>query len=149
MKRTAQLIAAACLGGWLCACSPPEAEPEPDADAAVQVGEAQTLQRTLPPPGETPRYVGVWATSSEGCVEPAWRFEERGVSTRGEVSCEFSEVTLTPTGYNIAATCHAQAPPELHTIQLSFAESARAMMLSGGPWSAPTSLVYCGPLTNP
>ena len=41
------------------------------------------------------------------------------------------------------ATGHAQAPPEQHNIQISFAESARAMMLTGGPWDPAPSLVYC------
>lgn len=141
-------IAAAAISFALIACADP-AEPPPDPEAAEQVGEAAPLPGTLPPPNETtPRYVGLWAANAEGCAEPAWRFEERRVSTRGEVSCEFNTVTLTDRGYDIAATCHAQAPPEQHQIQLSFAESARAMMVSGGPWSQGIGLVYCSPLTN-
>jgi len=132
------------------ACSPPEAEPPPDPDAAVQLGEPQPLPSTLPAPSaDTPRYVGLWATTAEGCAEPAWRFEANRISTRGEVSCEFQNVAMTNTGYEIAASCTAEAPPAPYTINLSFAESARAMMISGGPWSAGTSLVYCRPLTNP
>lgn len=143
MKSLRALIATASL----VACSPPPAEPPPDPEAARQVGEAEKLPSTLPPPSETtPRYVGLWATTAEGCADPAWRWEANRVTTQGEVSCAFNDVTLTPTGYTIAATCHAQAPPEQHNIQLSFAESARAMMIAGGPWSAPTSLVFCAPL---
>jgi hypothetical protein len=126
-----------------------QAEPPPDPEAAAQVGAAQPLPRALPPPSETtPRFVGLWATSAEGCAEPAWRFEAARVSTRGEVSCAFDNVALTPMGYEIAASCTAEAPPAPYTINLSFAESARAMMLSGGPWAA-TSLVYCAPLSPP
>jgi hypothetical protein len=110
------------------------------------VGEAEALPRVLPPPSETPpRYVGLWATSAQGCSDPAWRFEARQITTRGEVSCAFQDVALTDTGYEIAASCTAEAPPAPYTIRLSFAESARAMMISGGPWS-PVSLVYCGAL---
>lgn len=147
MKRT--LFAAAALL-MTAACSdsePPVLEPEPDPGAAEQVGEAQTLPRTLPPPGDQPRYVGLWAASAEGCGEPAWRFEQQRVTTRGEVSCEFAEVAVTPTGYTLESTCYAEAPPAPYSIQISFAESARAMMVSGAPWAA-TSLVYCGPLTG-
>jgi hypothetical protein len=132
----------------MAACADP-VEPPPDPEAAATVGEAQPLPSTLPAPSETtPRYVGLWATSAEGCAEPAWRFEERRITTRGEVSCEFQNVTVTDRGYDIQAQCIAQAPPETHAIQLSFAESARAMMISGGPWQAGTSLVYCGALTT-
>lgn len=132
----------------LLACSKP-AEPEPDPRAAAQVGEAQTLPHQLPTPtATTPRYVGMWAASAEGCANPAWRFEPNSVSTEGEVSCAFQSVALTPAGYEIAATCTAEGPPTPHTISLSFAESARAMMISGAPWAA-TSLVYCGALTQP
>jgi hypothetical protein len=142
-----RIIAAAIIVAYLVSCSPPEAEPPPDPDAAEQVGEAEPLPQVLPPPSETtPRYVGRWAAASLGCEQPAWRFEERRVSTAGEVSCEFNDVQITPTGYTIQAACIAQAPPTQETIQLSFAESARAMMVSGGPWSEPIGLMYCGPI---
>ena len=139
---------AAALSAAAIACTE-QAEPPPDPEAAAEVGQARDLPRALPPPSETtPRYVGLWAASAQGCAEPAWRFERERVSTRGEVSCEFQNVALTDAGYEIAATCTAEAPPAPYTINLSFAESARAMMISGAPWSA-VSLVYCGPLTAP
>ncbi|MBN8607909.1 MAG: hypothetical protein J0L81_13415 [Caulobacterales bacterium] len=137
---------AATLSFALISCADP-AEPEPDREAAAQVGEAQRLPEGLPPPSaDAPRYVGLWATTAEGCANPAWRFEAERISTQGEVSCTFDSVQVVPTGYEIAATCTAQAPPERHTIRLSFAESARAMMVAGGPWSPAPSLVYCGGL---
>ena len=141
--------AAAAISIALIACAEPS-DPEPDPEAAAQIGEAEPLPSTLPPPSETtPRYVGLWATTAEGCSEPAWRFEEQRISTRGEVSCEFQNVSLTDSGYEIRAQCTAQAPPEAHTIHLSFAESARAMMISGGPWQSGTALVYCSALPTP
>lgn len=141
--------AAAAISVALIACADP-AEPEPDPEAAAQIGEAEPLPHTLPPPSEaTPRYVGLWATTAEGCSEPAWRFEERRITTRGEVSCEFQNVAMTDNGYEIQAQCTAQAPPEAHTINLSFAESARAMMISGGPWQSGTALVHCSALPTP
>lgn len=141
----ARLFAAA-LAATLIACADP-AEPEPDSDAAAQVGEAQSLPTRLPAPSaDAPRYVGLWATTVNGCADPAWRFEADRISTQGEVSCTLDNVQMVATGYEIAATCTAQAPPEPHTIRLSFAESARAMMVVGGPWSPAPSLVYCGGL---
>lgn len=129
----------------LIACTE-SAEPPPDPEAAAQVGEAEPLPSTLPPPSEeAPRYVGLWATTAEGCTNPAWRFRRDGVSTLGEVSCSFEQVSNTNSGYEIAATCHAEGTTTQHNMQVSFAESARAMMISDGPWSGATSLVYCGP----
>ncbi len=138
--------AAAAISIAMIACTEP-AEPPPDPEAAAQVGEAEALPHTLPPPNETtPRYVGLWATTVDGCENPAWRFRPRHVSTQGEVSCDFTDIQLTNNGYAIAATCHAEGATTTHNMQFSFAESARAMMISEGPWSGPTSLVYCGPL---
>jgi hypothetical protein len=140
-------VAAASLA--MIACTDP-AEPPPDPEAAAQVGDAQPLPSTLPPPSETtPRYVGLWAATAEGCSEPSWRFESNRVTTRGEVACEFQNVAMTERGYDIQATCTAQAPPEPHNIQLSFAETARAMMISGGPWQSGTALVHCSALPAP
>lgn len=145
VRRTAG--AGVCFG--IVACADP-AEPPPDPDAAAEVGEVEPLPHTLPPRGAaTPRYVGLWAATAEGCSEPAWRFEERRIITRGEVSCEFQNVTLTDRGYDIRAECTAQAPPEPHNIQLTFAESARAMMITGGPWQSGTALVFCAALSPP
>lgn len=119
----------------------------PDPDAAAVVGDAVPLPQMLPPPSQnTPRYVGLWATSAEGCANPAWRFEEREITTQGEVSCAFETVTLSDRGYDISAQCTAEAPPAPYELQLSFAESARAMMVAGGPWQPSVSLVYCSPL---
>ncbi|MEQ1493995.1 MAG: hypothetical protein ABL932_25980, partial [Terricaulis sp.] len=99
--------AAFCLA--LIACSQP-AEPEPDAGAAAQVGDAEPIPSRLPPPSSTtPRYVGLWATTAEGCSDPAWRFEATRVSTQGEVSCEFQTVAMTDRGYDIQAQCSAEA----------------------------------------
>jgi hypothetical protein len=142
-------IAAAASSIAVIACTDP-AEPEPDPDAAAQVGEVRDIPSSLPPPSETtPRYVGMWATAAEGCAEPAWRFEPTRVSTQGEVSCEFQNVAMTDRGYDIQAQCTAEAPPAPYNIQLSFAESARAMMISGGPWQSGTALVFCTALPPP
>ncbi|MDZ4691106.1 hypothetical protein [Terricaulis sp.] len=144
--RLVRLIAVGACAVSMLACTE-AVDPPPDPEAAAQIGEAQPLPDTLPPPSASqPRYVGLWATSAEGCAEPAWRFQERQITTLGEVACSFNDVRQTNTGYEIAATCTAEGPPTPHTINLSFAESARAMMISGGPWQQGTSLVYCAPL---
>ena len=131
----------------LAACTPAP-EPQPDPEAAKQVGEAQPLPNTLPAPSEaTPRYVGRWAVAQDDCRDPPWIFEAQQMHTTGEVGCGFDNVSMTSTGYTIAATCHAEGEDSHHTLQIAFAESARAMLLTGGPWMGESrGLVYCGPL---
>lgn len=134
------------LAACLVACGP-TAEPQPDPDAAVQLGEPEPLPRTLPPPGAEPRFVGLWAASQDMCADPAWRFRPDGVSTQGEVSCSFEQISDIPGGYTVQATCHAEGETTQHQMQITFAESARAMMIADGPWSPAPGLVYCGALS--
>lgn len=155
MKLASLLALALAAGAIACTelastTAPQTAESPPDPAAASQVGPAHVLPGTLPPPSAAhPRFVGLWATTVEGCSAPAWRFDADHVSTQGEVSCSFRSVRQTPAGYDIDASCTAEAPPRDYRIQIGFAESARAMMLSGGPWDSGAGLVYCGPLPNP
>ena len=112
---------------------------EPVAPAVSPPGAA------LPPPSAEPRYAGLWAVDAQACADPAWRFEARRLSTKGEVSCDFDAVRRTAAGYEIDATCVAQAPPQKHRLTLTFAESAKAMLVDGGPFGAPVGLIWCGP----
>ncbi|MEJ0060682.1 MAG: hypothetical protein WDM79_14395 [Terricaulis sp.] len=126
----------------LAACNPSA----PDPDAAAKLGAPESLERALPPEGAQ-RYVGMWATAQDDCPSAPWEFRADGLSTQGEVSCRFNIVNETETGYAIDATCTAEGPPAPYQIQLAFAESAHAMLLTGGPWMGEsTGLVYCGPL---
>lgn len=145
--RLSNLIArgvAAAISVALIACTDPA--PEPDPEAAAEIGPSETLPPLPPPSVDNPRFVGLWATTQQGCEAPAWRFSADGVSTLGEVSCDFSTLTQTAVGYDVAATCHAEGETTTHNMQFSFAESARAMMIAGGPWQPSASLVYCDAL---
>jgi hypothetical protein len=143
----------------LIACSQPPATtgsnngatapPAIDTTAQAPSAPEQTLPNTLPAPSAAhPRFVGLWAVTAAQCSDAPWRFEAAHVATKGEVSCTFQSVQQTQTGYDINARCIAEAPAQTYRIQVSFAESARAMMLSGGPWND-VALVYCGPLDRP
>lgn len=141
MFRTAAL---ALLGLALSACGEPE---QPDPEAAAQMGEAKEIPRALPHADAPARYVGRWATAQENCDRYDWYFQPQRISTPGEVSCAFDTVEETDSGYRILAVCTAEGPPESHEIQIAFAESAQAMLLTGGPWSGTErGLVYCGPV---
>lgn len=114
-------------------------ESSPPAPVNIEPGQG------LPPiSSAAPRYVGRWAATEALCRDGAWRFRSDGLSTAGEVSCAFDKVTEKPGGYDIDATCIAQAPPKQSRIGLTFAESAKAMMVDGGPFSGPVALIYCG-----
>jgi hypothetical protein len=91
-----------------------------------------------------PFFVGRWAAAETACGHAAWEFTASGLATPGEVSCTFNDVMKTPAGYDIAATCTAEGPPESHRISLSYAESADALLVEGGPFN-PVGLVACRP----
>lgn len=144
MRRLVFALAAA-----LAACgqsSAPPAETPIDPAAAAQVaGKIQPLGHTLPPVSQRPRFVGAWSTTGEGCSAPAWTINAGGMHTQGEVSCSFTNVSEIPAGYAVDAACTAEGAQTQHHMQFTFAESAQAMMIAGGPWSPEPGLVYCGP----
>jgi hypothetical protein len=61
----------------------------------------------------------------------------------GGIALHLSKVTAVPGGYDIAASCTAEAPAKAETIKLRFAESAQAMLFESDA-IADTGLVYCG-----
>ena len=100
----------------------------------------------LPPAnGVTPRYVGRWAATAQLCASGAWRFYATHLETAGEVSCSYNRVDKVPGGYDLHATCTAEAPPAPDLIKLRFAESAQAMLVDSNTLKS-TGLIYCGPL---
>jgi hypothetical protein len=137
--------AVAILPLLLAACSRPEPVQSPPAEAPPPAGSgAPRPGDSLPPAEAANRYVGLWATDARGCTAPPWRFEADRLTTKGEVACRFDQVRKAPDGYDIDATCTAEGPPKAYRLKLGFAESAKAMLVDGGPFS-PTGLVWCGP----
>ncbi|MGK6319767.1 hypothetical protein [Sphingomonas sp. DT-204] len=118
----------------------PPAEPPrttPTASSSARPG------ASLPPANAEYRYVGTWAAKPELCRSGAWRFDQRHLATAGEVSCDFDNVERVAGGYDIAATCYAEAPAVKEGITLRFAESAKAMMVESKIFQ-PIGLIYCG-----
>jgi hypothetical protein len=115
---------------------PPETPASPASNAiAVTTGR-------LPPPSSL-RFVGLWAADVKACSTAAWRFTDTGLSTPAGSHCTFSKVSAVPGGYDIAASCTAEAPPKPETITIRFAESAQAMLFESDA-IADAGLVYCG-----
>jgi hypothetical protein len=124
--------AALLLGG----CPQPVVEAPPAPPAVVGLA--------LPPANTEFRYAGRWATQANLCGVAEWEFTPGGFSTPGEVTCRFNTITRVPGGYQVGATCFAEGPATQHSILITFAESAQAMLLDGSPTAA-AGLVYCGP----
>ena len=129
----------------LAAPNPQTVEPPANAAGDPVAADTTTPPGELPPAASPTRYVGQWAAASLGCAEPAWRFEADRLTTRGEVSCAFMQVTPAPGGYDVAARCLAEGEERASTLRLRFAESAKAMLVAGGPFSGEIGLTYCGP----
>ena len=159
MRRILTLLAAAAA---VSACGDRQGAPPPSAANLAAPNPPTTAPPAEPPgqpvaadtttpPGELPsaasptRYVGEWTAASLSCADPAWRFEADRLTTKGEVSCAFMQVTPAAGGYDIAARCLAEGEERASTLRLRFAESAKAMLVSGGPFSGKIGLTYCGP----
>ncbi len=115
-----------------------------DANNLVSGGAATAVQAgALPPPGPLPRFVGKWATDQKSCDSAAWQFTQSNLRTPAGSSCGFDQVSEVPGGYDVKATCTAEGPPTPDTLQIRFAESAKAMLFSSKT-IADTGLVFCG-----
>lgn len=88
------------------------------------------------------RFVGRWAADQRSCARGAWRFTQTSLETPAGSVCRFSKVTRVPGGYDIAARCTAEGPPENDVLRLRFAESARALLFESR-LIADTGLVAC------
>ena len=130
---------------------PPQPANEADvSDAAATVGNESAKVPTapagqrLPPPETAMRFVGSWAAVAGRCADQAWRFTRTSLKTPAGSVCRFSDVKPVPGGYDIAARCTAEGPPQDDLIRLRFAESAQAMMFESDS-IADAGLVHCGP----
>jgi hypothetical protein len=122
----------------------PVATGRADANNSVTGGEAKAVEAgELPPPGPQPRFVGKWAADQKSCDSAAWAFTTTALRTPAGSSCQFGQISEVPGGYDIQATCTAEAPPKADTLKIRFAESAKAMLFSSKT-IADTGLVFCG-----
>ena len=124
--------------------SGPIATGRADANNTVSGGEATAVRAgDLPPPGPLPRFVGKWAADEKSCDSAPWQFTQTRLRTPAGSDCSFDQVTEVPGGYDVKAICTAEGPPTADTLQIRFAESARAMMFDSKV-IAGTGLVFCG-----
>ena len=150
------LLAAGCSGAPRgntsdIAANGPDAPANVSSPATAPTAGAAPKNQTAAAPGKLPpssaehRYVGRWAATEQLCTSGTWRFEPKRLDTAGDVSCAFDSIEKAPGGYDIRATCTAEAPPQPDTIRLRFAESAQAMLVQSRVLPS-AGLIYCGPL---
>ena len=107
--------------------------------AAAAAGEAGEL----PPPSAVPRFVGKWAADQRACTSAAWQFTTSTLRTPSGDSCTFDRVNDLAGGYKIDATCSGKGQPTSESIDIRFAESAKAMLLNSKSLGD-KGLVFCG-----
>ena len=129
------LLLAACGGEEEGTASAPSAAAEAPPSAAAAPEQAQAA--SLPGPDV---FVGRWAAQPSLCAAGPWTFAADRLTTAGEVSCTFRRVERTATGWNVAATCTAQAPAQDATLTLTMTDTAapETMTVSGGPFQSMT-----------
>ena len=92
-------------------------------------------------------FIGRWAAREDMCGQP-WIITDGGLSTPGEVSCRFRGLSDTPAGAEADARCTAEGPPRPYRLTFSYAQSARALLIEGGPFRD-AGLVRCGDAPPP
>jgi hypothetical protein len=147
------LAATALIAMAACEKAPAGSEPNgpvgSGAGRPIEGNAAQTAPIAPQQAGDLPersaalRFVGNWAADQRACGSAAWKFTETTLQTPAGANCSFNRVTQVPGGYDIEATCTAQSAATSDTLQIRFAESARAMLVDSKT-IADAGLVFCG-----
>lgn len=128
----------------LAACNdtpPHDAGASQATSSPVTAAQAPT---SAPSVAVTPRYVGRWAAAKTTCGHEVWRFEDRSLSTAGEVGCSFKEVREALGGYDIKVSCQAEGQAADGDLRLRFKDAAEGMTVDGGPYAWKANLIHCG-----
>jgi|GEM_PF-1386619 len=122
----------------LAACGQPVAPP-------TEPPKAENPGPPLTPNPMPPSYIGRWAATIDQCQTGAWVFTDKGLTTAGEVSCTFSQVTPNETGWIAEGACTAQAPaaPASLVLNTTRGGGARTLAVSGGPFTSSQVLAAC------
>lgn len=86
-------------------------------------------------------YIGTWAQSQADCASAAWIIHPTSLQGPNG-ACKFTRITPVQTGYALAAECIWREHELKTTIQASYAQSAKALLLSGAP-DGDIGLVAC------
>lgn len=113
-------------------------------DNVATGNQAERIATTPSPSAEVPPfYVGRWAPRENLCGADPWVIDERGLQAPRGVSCRFDDASQGAGPVEIAATCTAGGAPRTWRLRLSYAQSARSLLIENGPF-ADTGLIRCG-----
>jgi hypothetical protein len=97
-------------------------------------------------PGETPRFVGRWATDGAGCgQDEVWVIRAKSLEGAKAVPCAFDRVQATSAGYVVATVCQTDGGPVPGRLTLTLSEygHGRTMTVAGGPFKDAVALQRC------
>ena len=96
--------------------------------------QATNAQPALTVPQAPPNafYVGNWARSESECANASWSIHPTSLQA-ADGACRFTKITPVQTGFAIAAECIWRQQTTTNTIQAAYAQSAKALLLSGTP----------------
>jgi hypothetical protein len=144
MRLALGLVAALALAS--CSDSQPAREPGGPLQTGSKTGNgapASTRAGDLPRQGAGPRFIGQWASNEGSCKSDPWLFTGTSVHMSGGLSCSFNRVVEIPDGYDIQATCGADAGPTSDELEIRFDEAARRMRVQSET-IPDEDLVFCG-----
>jgi hypothetical protein len=124
------LFAAAALTLSACSRSEDNARPAPTVPGV-----------TVPTPPADAFYAGTWAHSQAECATAAWTIHPTSLQAPGG-ACRFTKITPVQTGFAIEAECIWREQTTKNTIQAAYAQSAKALLLSGTP-DGDVGLIAC------
>jgi len=113
-------------------------------DSPAADNQSGKIAVTPSPSAEVPPfYVGRWATRENLCGTDVWVIDERGLQAPQGASCRFDGAPQGAGPVEIDASCTAGGASRTWRLRLSYAQSARALLIENGPF-ADTGLIRCG-----
>jgi len=125
-----------CLLLGLTACDEGARQPDPAPNPG------SPMESAVGPEPQTPGfYIGRWAEKTQDCGARAWTFTaNRLVAPPG--ACVFATVKRVDEGVEVDADCSWEGETTSAQMRLSYAQSARALLVRQGP-SGDIGLVAC------
>lgn len=127
-----RLIILAALAMSACGPSQNVEAPAKAPSPAPLPAQAVPAPAPQPAPAANAFYIGKWAKSEADCAAKAWSITENAL-TAPDGTCAFDQVTPVTEGFAVEASCQWAGKPTHASMRLSYAQSAKALLISGSP----------------